>query len=443
MATGRVTKSGAYAELGGASEQVTQAGAYVEIGQSSISAQVTQAGAYVEIKSIEVRVTQLGPYVELVTEGHVTQIGAYVEIEQPPPPKPSANREPAFYCHLQRPDFSESPSLPFELMPLRWSWTRPGGPDRATVEVMGTERNVWQMLPAFLRAPVTIYNNNHSQLWWGYVAQIELFANDMVVGLSLDGLYNRVAVTYNDLPAGGSSSTPAVTAWVQNDESVSRFGTKELLQQYGDATSAQAEAVRDGILSAFQYVLPDVRPGRSNVVGRLICRGWWQTLGWRYYENSGTASTVISDQIGDIVTAVGDYFTGFDAVDAHAVSSNEYRDGTETAQQIIEQLLQTPSGGAAVTATVTKERLLRFGVEGSSGVEDWVLLPNSQFRTYLGGVPDPGREIIGWTQLRGMLPTDSWGYMNSPTPLYIEENEFDAQSLTYQWRARGAQSPWL
>jgi len=314
------------------------------------------------------------------------------------------------------------------------------------VEVVGTERNVWHSLPRLLRSPITIYNNNKTSCWWGYVHAIELFANDMIVGLSLDGLYNRVAVAYNLVAVGGTTGTPTVTAWGEDDDSVDRFGRKELLSPYGDASTAQAEAVRDGLLAAYRYVVPDVRPGRSQdnqVKARLICRGWWHTLGWRYYANANTAAVAISDQIAAIVTGVGEFVSGSDLVAENTITSNEYRDGTETAQAIIESLLATPqSGGSRLTAWVTRERLLRVEREGDSGLTDWALWPKQQFRSFLGGVPDPGTEILGWTQLRNVLPASHWGYMTAPSPMYIEENEFEAEAGVYTWRARGAGSPW-
>lgn len=421
----RNTKAGVYYELGGGADLLTKAGVYYEYsGDEAIGAAVfvTMAGVYYEYEAV-------------------------VEPEPEPEPGPSgpaANREPVFHAHLENPDFSALLNPRFDLRPLRWSWTRPGGCDRAEIEVIGSERNVWQSLPSLLRSPVTIYNNNHSKLWWGYVHEVQLYANDMIVGLSLDGLYNRVALSYNQLAGGGTSGTPTVSAWSQDADSVARFGQKELLATYGDATSDQADAIVTGLLNDFRYVLPDVRAGGSNVAARLICRGWWHTLGWRYYDNANTAEIALTDQIDDIIAAVGEFVSVTDIKEPHTIDSNEYRDGTETAQAIIAGFLGTPlANGDRVTGWVTADRRLRVDLEGESGDYDWLLLENQQFRHYLGNVPDPGREIIGWTQLRGVLPVNNWGYMLSPSPLYIVENEFDASTLRYNWRARGALSPWL
>ena len=442
VTTGRVTLAGAYVEIA-TSERVTLAGAYVEIGGATVG--VTLAGAYVEISSAEDRVTKLGAYVEIGPDMRVTQAGAYVEIGIPTRPKPAVHRRPRFYASIQRTtDPIGSNTQPMQLAPKRWSWMRPGGCNQAEVEVMGRQRDVWNALPATLGQPITIYNNNHSKCWWGYVHAVELYTDELTLGISLDNLYNYVAVSYTQLNSGDTSGTPTVTSWVQDTDSLQRWGRKELLQPYGDATATAAEGLRDDYLEKFRYITPDVRTGGNvNIAGKLICKGWWHRMGWRYYANAGTDEVLISDQISDMVAAMNDVFRAIDITLPHSIETNEYRDGTQTIQQIVEELTQVPEApGQRFTSYITPERYFRFGREEVSGRADWLLMPDNQFRTFLNGIPDPGTEIIGWTQLRGILPTANWGHMISPTPLYIEENEFDASTLRYNWRARGGLSPW-
>lgn len=442
----RVTLAGAYVEIT-SSERVTQAGAYVEIGGATVG--VTLAGSYVEINIAQDRVTQVGAYVEIGPDMRVTQAGAYIEIGIPARPKPAVHRRPHFYASIQQiqsftPDYLGYNTHPMQFAPKRWSWMRPGGCNQAEVEVMGRRRDIWHALPATLGQPIFIYNNNHSKCWWGYVHAAELYTDELTLGISLDSLYNYVAVSYTQLNSGDTTGTPTTTSWVQDDDSLQRWGRKELLQSYGDATATAAESLRDDYLEKFRYITPDVRTGGSVTLGgKLICKGWWHRMGWRYYANEGTDEVLISDQISDMVAAMNDIFKPIDITLPHSIETNEYRDGTQTIQQIVESLMQIAEApGQRFTGYITPERFFRFGREEVSGRTDWLLMPDNQFRTFLNGIPDPGTEIIGWTQLRGMLPTANWGYMISPTPLYIEENEFDADTLRYNWRARGALSPW-
>lgn len=442
----RVTLAGAYVEISG-TERVTQAGAYVEIGGATVG--VTLAGAYVEINIAQDRVTQVGAYIEIGPDMRVTQAGAYVEIGIPTRPKPAVHRRPRFYASIHSiQSFTTDPigsnTHPMQLAPRRWSWMRPGGCNQAEIEVTGRERDVWNALPSTLGQPITIYNNNHSKCWWGYVNAVELYTDELTLGISLDNLYNYTALSYSLLESGDTVSTPTITSWVQDNDSVQRWGRKDKLWTYGETTAEQAELLRDDYLEKYRYITPDVRPGGSNQLsGKLICKGFWHKLGWRYYNNPGTDAVLISEQIADMVAAMNDVFRGIDITLPHSIETNEYRDGTQTLQEIVEELVLTPEApGQRFTATITPERYFRYGREEVSSKSDWLLMPNNQFRTFLNGIPDPGTEIIGWTQLRGILPTANWGYMISPTPLYIEENEFDADSLRYNWRARGGLSPW-
>lgn len=443
--TARVTKAGAYVERGGAALDVTLAGAYVELSEpQSISVGVTLAGAYVELSSTVVRVSQAGVYVEMHTEAKVTQAGAYVELSIPVRPKPSVHRRPRFYATARALDFHSRHDQPYKLKPIRWSWMRPGGCYRAEIEVHGRQRDVLNNLPSLLRTPVQIRNNNHTKVWNGFVNDIEIYTDELTIGMSLDNLYNSVAIAYTLLDAGESNGISALTTVAFDSDSIARFGTKERIEPYGNATTYQASLVRDRFLQKYRTVLPDTRPGGNKTIsGKLICRGWWETLDWRYYANYGTDLVAIDEQIAAIEVAVGEFFAGTDIVTPHTVESNEYRDGYKTAKEIIEELILTPSDdGKNYTAWATLDRYIRLEQEPDPAITDWLLMPDGQFRTFLNGIPDPGVEIIGWTQLRGVLPASDWGYLISPTPLYLEENEFDANTLQYSWRARGARGPW-
>jgi len=441
MAAVRITKAGLLVERGGTAAAVTKAGLLVELGTTQV--RITQAALLVELSSIQVRITQAGFLGEYVTEGRITQAGLLVEIYEPLPPKPAGNRQPNFHAHFHRQDFDELLSVSaLSFKPVRWSWRSLGGCDYAEIEASGTAHNIWHDTPRLLRAPVEIYNHNKSRVWWGYVHRIDLYSDDLIVGLSLDKLYNRAALSYNLLAPGGTSSTPTVTAWVEDADSIARFGTKDILGSISQATTEQAEAVRDKLLALYRYVAPDVRQG-SGVGAKMTCRGWWHTLDWRHYSNSGTDGIAITEQVDTIITDVGEFFTGSDIVTDHDISTNEYRDGSETARQVVSELLQTPlTTGEYLQAWVTHDRLLRVKQESESGVMDWLLLPGNRLRSYLGGVPDPGSEILGWTQLRGVLPANNWGYQMSPSPMYIDVNEYDAAADQYHWTPRGFDQEW-
>lgn len=366
-----------------------------------------------------------------------------------------------YTAHLLRRDDSEFLTpLPLALRPLRWSWTEPGGPDYAEIAVDGNNDLLWDML-RLLRCPVTIYNRNGAAVWWGYVSDAAFSTDAVDIAVTLDDMANRVAVAYSLVAAGSQTvGTRATTSWTEDTTSSGEYGTKELLASIDGATTAQAENVRDRLLALHKYPLAIPQAaGRKNRTlsigqysrggaavrgaGRLVCRGWWHTLDWRYYSNSDTTSTQTTQQIADIVTGVGAFLDGADIVDASGVSSSEYRDGDSTALAEVKELLRTrTSGGSNLTATVTPERLLRVEAETASGSDDWLITPNGILDRW-GNQPEPGRAVLGWAQLRGIVPASAnLDYMSAPSPVYIVENKYDANDSTYRWRPRGMPSPW-
>ncbi|MEW6650432.1 MAG: choice-of-anchor R domain-containing protein [Chloroflexota bacterium] len=168
----------------------------------------------------------------------------------------------------------------------RYSFSAIGGPRQATVTVNGASRALWDLIE-WLRAPVEIYDRRQSAVWWGYLAGVELNSEAIRVKVTLDGMANRAAVAYAHVEVGSESAgVRATTAWQQNDDSAAIYGIKELLAQIGTASGEQATAARDALLADKHYPVVEVEilprtGGTDDAI--LHLRGWWETLGWRYY----------------------------------------------------------------------------------------------------------------------------------------------------------------
>lgn len=343
-----------------------------------------------------------------------------------------------FTARFQRRDFSEFLALPaLHLRPVRWSWLDAGGPDYAEIEATGDIHSLWAALQ-LLRCPLTIRNGNGTPVWWGYVAEVAFAVGGVSFSVSLDAMKNRVAVAYSYVEPGTQDvGERRTTAWAEESDSIAEWGQKESLESVDGASTAQAESVRDTVLQQAKFPRAVPAPTNKNAAAQIIARGWYATLAWRYYQNGNTDSVETTQQIADIVSSVGEFFTGVDMVNASGIYSSAYRDGDSTALAEVEALL------SGVRATVTPERILRIETEPASGDNDWLLLPGGRFTTRLGALPEPGCAILGWTQLRGIVPASAnLDYMAAPSPFYIEENEYDAESNTYHWRARGVASAW-
>lgn len=347
---------------------------------------------------------------------------------------------------VKKRNFADPLAFPaVKFSPRRYGWTALGGPDFAEIAAAGETRALWSLLN-WLRAPVTIRDERGEAVWWGYIAEVTVTVGAIAVGVSLREMVNRVAVTYSYVPPGESTvGTRVTTNWAQDDDSVGEYGTKELLDSRDGATAAVAEARRDAILAQLGYPVSQARvsAGVGEIGARLRCSGWWQTLDWTYYTNTGTDSTVTTTQIEDIVTAEGQFIEGVDIVDDSGLSSSEYREGDETALQVVRKLLEDgSSSGTRLLAEVTRERVLRVYEEPD---DTTLYLPSS-------GNPEDalGNSLLAhtcpvaqWCQLKDVIPsTVNTAVLAAPSPFFVERAEFDVARQMWIPEPRGVPSPW-
>jgi hypothetical protein len=170
------------------------------------------------------------------------------------------------------------------VIPQRWSWSVTGGPDEAEITVTGPIGSLYGLFD-WLRYGVDIVPETGGvPVWTGYIAEVAVNLGTVEIGLSLDGMYNRVAVayTYRDADNIDQRST---TAWVEDTFSSGRYGARELLYSRSSLDETQADALAALLLEKYKAPVPFVREGgASTVEARLSCAGWWSTLGWRYYK---------------------------------------------------------------------------------------------------------------------------------------------------------------
>lgn len=158
-----------------------------------------------------------------------------------------------------------------------------GGSAVAEVEIAGTEAALWDTL-AWLGRPLTVYGDFGEPVWWGFVNEVRVSAGSTTYAVSLDGLYNRVAVAYTESSPDGAQDR-LTTAYAQDDASVTRYGYKEAVYSMGqDASAALAEARRDAILA--RRATPSVKPtigGNGDSRALVIAVGWMESLRWRIF----------------------------------------------------------------------------------------------------------------------------------------------------------------
>lgn len=158
-----------------------------------------------------------------------------------------------------------------------------GGASVAEVEVTGPESALWEVL-TWLGRPVDVLGEFAEVVWSGMVNDVRVAVGSYTLSVSLDGLYNRIAVTYTESSPDGAQDT-LTTAWAENAGSIARYGYKELVYSLGqDSTTTVAEAKRDTLLG--KRARPALKPIVSNEDSKalVMCVGWAETLAWRTFQ---------------------------------------------------------------------------------------------------------------------------------------------------------------
>lgn len=188
-------------------------------------------------------------------------------------------------AHFTDRDFNEPLQMQAFKAQVEWlSWAAQGGPDAARLTVTGPTLGLWQ-LGRMLRYGVEVRNQLGEPIWWGYVAGVEISVKGIAFGLSLDRMSNSIAVAYTT--ADGETAT---TAYLADDDSVSTYGTKQLLITADGVTTTAAEQRRASALNRRKLPIatpPYSRGGTGDgVTVTLDCRGWYDTLDWQYYSRA-------------------------------------------------------------------------------------------------------------------------------------------------------------
>ncbi len=144
--------------------------------------------------------------------------------------------------------------------------------------------------------------------WEGMIYEMELTVNGVTRRRSLDGMWNAVTVDYID----ATTSATAETGYAQNDDSVGRYGRKELRVTTDDTTMAMATAARDTQLrvSSWPRTQPvgELEMKRANGLKVMVC-GYVFTANWRYTTVKDGATGTVSDWIRDIVSTDCEFLT--------------------------------------------------------------------------------------------------------------------------------------
>lgn len=334
---------------------------------------------------------------------------------------------------------------PIELIPERYSWHSIGGPKSAEISVQATSqdsRAMWELLE-WLRCPIEIYDHNQTCVWWGYVSEVEITVGVLTVGVSLDSMHNRVAALYET-----STKQKATTTWNQDDDSVSIYGTKESLLTSTVVGINAAQYLRDEILNFYKKPIPHItiNESRGEMSARLTCRGWWQTLDWKYYSAISGSAIATTTQIANIITACGTFLTGTEIKNPSGISTDPFRQGDNSALFEINSLLEIgTNNGLRLVSSVSKGREVIIFAEPDLNPYyiDLFLFEDGRVENIWGDKAYASTCPVGvWAQLKDTVPGSlDYGLLADPTIFFVEEATFEVQEERYIPVARGQGAP--
>lgn len=171
-----------------------------------------------------------------------------------------------------------------KLFPRKWSAADIGGSKQATIEATGTAEDLGLLL-TWLGDRAVIDNEFSTPVWWGVIYEVEANFGHMTVTLSLETIYNRIAVIYPARQADGSTKSEK-TAWAEDSNSINRYGRRDWLYSLAEGTGEIANGVRDRLLKQYADPSPVIMTSGSQRVGATLhCRGLWHLTDAIYWTN--------------------------------------------------------------------------------------------------------------------------------------------------------------
>jgi hypothetical protein len=271
---------------------------------------------------------------------------------------------------------------------------------------------------------------------------------DMLVGtftqpLALELRSNTSLNVPGALLATSTSLASGGVDIVANDRTLTRFTFPTSVNLQGNPTywlqfnNAGAEVV---IVNVQQT---DVYP-RGELLRKVA--GVWTQINipnWdAYFVINGVEQT--TQQIGEMVTASGQFLTGTDVLTPSGVWANPYRDGDKSALSEIADLLKAGSVSAVrILANVTPARRVQLYAEPAAMQVDYWLDGKGQLY-------DASRNPIGaelcpvgvWVGLKDVLPPSiSLSRLAPVSPFFVESASVDVRSGKWRPQPRGTDSP--
>jgi hypothetical protein len=159
-----------------------------------------------------------------------------------------------------------------------------GGCQECTITLYGKNLIDLQECMRFLDYDVEVFEDTVNDVWWGFVNELEIdvLGSQFKLRRTLDGMYNRIRVSYTDK----DTEEPAFTDWVEDADSIAKYGVFEIQQNTSATTLSDANAMRDKALQMLRFPIRDVEVTETAEISKvtLKCLGHINTLKRKMYE---------------------------------------------------------------------------------------------------------------------------------------------------------------
>ena len=338
-------------------------------------------------------------------------------------------------------------SLPVSLKVNSFTWHCLGGPLMAEIQGVSDDReSVWEFIEWLRYEIILLSPTTGLPVWWGIVSGVSIRDNSgFEYGVEIDSMYNRVRADFTYQADGETSGVADITTWAQDDDSVDEFGARELIVKSNNVSTAFAENDRDTALEVYKYPQPTITPGdgsETTYMAVLRLSGWWTTLDWMYYLNSGNTYETVEDQILYIIAQCGQFFGDVETDLSATILTSPYRDGSQTGRGEVEKLLQAGSDNLKwILATVNSDLTVSLFEEPDRVVTVY-MAPNGELTNGNGVEILPETCPVGcWlAATTGVPQTADLSRLTAPFPAFVVEATWDSEG-GYTPVTRGKPSP--
>lgn len=342
---------------------------------------------------------------------------------------------------LSRTFGTELAPLPLGYAVESYSHAAIGGPKMAMIDVSGNELDLWTLVDR-LRCPISIWSDLGDCVWWGYVAEVRMMIGALEVSITIDSMFNRIAVAYQD----ASTKARATTAWLDDATSQAEYGVKEMLYAISETDTAAALGARTAMLQQLKYPIPgiSVKGGQAApLLGQLVARGWWDTLNWQYYTNAGIAAVDTAAQAATILSSEGQFLSSVgNEVGSSGVTTVETRTGDQSARVEVEELLAMgTSNNRRMLVGIDQGRRARL-YEEPSHTSPWLVERTGWMFDAFGS--ELRRELCpvgNYLRMRDLTPSSAnMSALADPAMIFVEEAEYTPSNGELRITPRGVPS---